>query len=212
MERGESKMQESNVWPLHLFQGNATAHIKDKALTFCKGDGIDFGAGEWCLPGAIPVDHSTYFGIEDFDPNSLDFVYSSHCLEHIRAWKETLRELISKLKPNGIIFLYLPHKDSPWTNWRKHKWAPTINVIAAAFSKMEIRIVELDSGPDDYQSFFMVGRKQVPGASDSNESSPYDLYRLCSKCGARIYMETKYYPRCATQLPKTQEKNEGHEN
>lgn len=150
----------SRKWPAYLFEGNATKWIKDKALTFCKGDGIDFGPGKWCLPGAIPVDQSTYFAIEDFDPASLDFVYSSHCLEHIRTWQNTLKELLSKLKPNGTIFLYLPHEDSPWTGWRKHKWTPTINAIRLALFTENVSILESTSTPDAYQSFYVVGKKQ----------------------------------------------------
>ena len=155
-------MARNKLWPDYLFQGNATKWIQDKALAFCKGDGIDFGAGRWCLPGAIPVDHATYFGIEDFDPNSLDFVYSSHCLEHIYAWKVILRELIARIKPNGIIFLYLPHEVSPWTGWRKHKWTPTAKAIIEAFKEMGVTLQTYTDQPDAYQSFFVVGKKQVP--------------------------------------------------
>ncbi|KKL79895.1 hypothetical protein LCGC14_2010250 [marine sediment metagenome] len=150
------------TWPPYLFHGNATEYIKDKALTFCKGDGIDFGAGAWCLPGAIPVDQSTYFGIEDFDPESLDYVYSSHCLEHIRAWKATLEELVSKLKPTGIIFLYLPHEISPWTCFRKHKWTPNAGIIITALDDLGVSLLTHTDKPDDYQSFFVVGRKRIP--------------------------------------------------
>lgn len=154
-------MEKAKKWPEHLFQGNATQWIKTTALSYCTGDGIDFGAGNWCLPGAIPVDQQTYFGLEDFDPASLDFVFSSHCLEHIAAWRVTLRELISKVKPNGIIFLYLPHEESPWTGWRKHKWTPDAKTIIDALKSCNIKLVEHSSMPDEYQSFFVVGRKQT---------------------------------------------------
>ena len=155
-------MKSHSKWSEHLFQGNATAWIKDKALAFCKGDGIDFGAGEWCLPGAIPVDQATYFTLEDFDPASLDYVYSSHCLEHIHEWRITLKEWISKIKPNGIIFLYLPHEISPWTGWRKHKWTPTAEIIIAALNDFGIELLTHTDEPDAYQSFFVVGKKGVP--------------------------------------------------
>ncbi len=154
-------METNKIWPHYLFQGNATHWIKDKALAFCKGDGIDFGAGKWCLPGAIPVDHSTYFGLEDFDIASLDFVYSSHCLEHIRPWETTLLRLICRIKPGGIIYLYLPHEDSPWTGWRKHKWTPTPEKIISVFDGFDVDLVTHSSMPDAYQSFFVVGRKRV---------------------------------------------------
>lgn len=155
-------MENRKLWPDYLFQGNATGWIKDKALAFCKGDGIDFGAGKWCLPGAIPVDHTTYFTLEDFDPNSLDFVYSSHCLEHIRGWKWILGGLVDKLKPNGIIFLYLPHFLSPWTGWRKHKWTPDAETVIKELEHSNVALVTHTDKPDGYQSFFVVGRKRVP--------------------------------------------------
>lgn len=156
-------MPEKKIWPQHLFQGNATSFIKVTALKYCKGDGIDFGAGKWCLPGAIPVDHATYFGLEDFTDNSLDFVFSSHCLEHIADWKNTLSDLLAKIKPTGIIFLYLPHKDSPWTGWRKHKWVPTTEIILSAFEGLHIEPLNYNTVPDEYQSFYVIGRKQIPG-------------------------------------------------
>lgn len=159
-------MELNKDWPEHLFNGNATAWIKEKALEYCKGDGMDFGAGKWCLPGAIPVDNSTYFNLEDFDPASLDFVYSSHCLEHIRAWKITLEELVSKIKPNSIIFLYLPHPESPWTDWRKHKWTPTPELIVTELESQGIKIIECTAHPDAYQSFFVVGSKSLVGRQD----------------------------------------------
>ena len=211
MERGESKMRDSNVWPLHLFQGNATAYIKDKALAFCKGDGIDFGAGKWCLPGAIPVDHTTYFTLEDFDPASLDFVYSSHCLEHIAKWQKVLEKLVFRLKPNGIIFLYLPHKISPWTGWRKHKWTPTVHVIATAFSEMGIIMVEFDSKPDEYQSFFVVGRKKVPEAHDPLKPHTAELYKICIHCKHRYDAAENICPQCGGGKYLRIGEREGHE-
>ena len=164
-------MSNLRKWPDHLFTGNATHWISDKALVFCKGDGIDFGAGKWCLPGAIPVDHSTYFGLEDFDPNSLDFVYSSHCLEHIRNWKTLLSELVSKLKPNGIIFLYLPHAISPWTGWRKHKWTPDAETVIVALEELGVDLLTHSMLPDAYQSFFVVGKKQKTSSQDIWETN-----------------------------------------
>jgi len=148
-------------WPEYLFQGNATKWIKDIALRYCKGDGIDFGAGKWCLPGAIPVDQATYFTLEDFDPASLDFVYSSHCLEHIRAWKLTLKDLLFILKPGGIIFLYLPHANSPWTGWRKHKWTPDTDMVLTELENQGAEFVHCSIEADAYRSFYVVCRKRI---------------------------------------------------
>lgn len=189
-------MAHDKIWPDHLFQGNATKWIADKALAFCKGDGIDFGAGKWCLPGAIPVDQATYFSLEDFDPNSLDFVYSSHCLEHIRAWKQTLCELVSKLKPHGIIYLYLPHEISPWTGWRKHKWVPKPEDIIDALDSCGVDLLTHSTAPDAYQSFFVVGRKREPSAIKPKLFESRCHYTTCAQCGLLIEGVVDKCPRC----------------
>ena len=48
---------------------------------------VDIGAGLWPLPGAVAVDLERGVGsglsIADFENVSLDYVFSSHCLEHI---------------------------------------------------------------------------------------------------------------------------------
>ncbi len=189
-------MAQRKLWPDHLFQGNATKWIKDKALAFCKGDGIDFGAGKWCLPGAIPVDQATYFSLEDFDPASLDFVYSSHCLEHIYTWSYTLGQLIDKLKPQGIIYLYLPHEISPWTGWRKHKWTPTAEKIIAKLDQLGVDLITHSDAPDAYQSFFVVGRKRLPQKNGLPPELPNPGTTTCAKCGLIHVGEVSKCRRC----------------
>ena len=53
----------------------------------------------------------------------VDYIFSSHCLEHLPDWVGALDYWNSKLKIGGILFLYLPHKSqkywNPWNN-RKH--------------------------------------------------------------------------------------------
>lgn len=47
-------------------------------------------------------------GVED---NSLDFVYSSHCLEHMIDVKIALYNWFRVLKAGGYLILYIPHRD-----------------------------------------------------------------------------------------------------
>jgi predicted SAM-dependent methyltransferase len=46
----------------------------------------------------------------------VDYIYSSHCLEHVDNWIETLEYWIKNLKDGGILFLYLP--DFSQKYWR----------------------------------------------------------------------------------------------
>ena len=101
------------LYPAYLHEGNAAAFIQDTALTYCIGRGIDVGANEWPLPGAEAIDDTASenaLKLDRFEDGSLDFVFSSHCLEHIAEWQGALALWVGKLKPGGILFLYLPHE------------------------------------------------------------------------------------------------------
>lgn len=84
---------------------------------------------------SFPIDpsineyHATYFPNEC---ENLDYIFSSHCLEHISDYVETLLYWKSKLKDKGVLFLYLPSSTQrywlPQHN-RKHLHAFTPNII-----------------------------------------------------------------------------------
>lgn len=96
-------------YPDYLTVGGAGHAIFRTALKYCRGAGLDVGAGHWPLPGATPVDTQRGEGrlnaVEDFADASMDFVFSSHCLEHIEDWGAALKLWIHKLKPGGAHFL-----------------------------------------------------------------------------------------------------------
>lgn len=112
--------------PLFQAEGFAAQYAFPFAEKVCTGVGFDIGCmkKEWCLPGAIPIDKIL---ADDFDamnlPFDVNFIFSSHCLEHIIDWVSALDYWTSKIKSGGVLFLYLPHYDSlywrPWNN-RKH--------------------------------------------------------------------------------------------
>jgi SAM-dependent methyltransferase len=156
---------EERFYPDYLFVGGASFAIRRTALKLCRGTGLDIGAGLWPLPGAIAVDLERGPGagraLADFPAQSQDFVFSSHCLEHISAWEAALREWVGKLKPGGRLFLYLPHPTcgiwrpgSPFVG-DGHKWAPTPEVIKASVLQLGGRILAHDDGPDPMESFFV---------------------------------------------------------
>jgi SAM-dependent methyltransferase len=158
-------------YPDYLTVGGAGHAIFPEALRVCQGHGIDVGAGLWPLPGAIPVDVWRGPGkersISEFEDSSLDYVFSSHCLEHIENWRETLSEWRRKLRPNGIIFLYLPHPlcdiwhpGSPFVG-DGHKWIPTPEIVKQALMEIGCKILQVDDGPDAMQSFYVCGQRHV---------------------------------------------------
>lgn len=162
---------EGEFYPDYLTVGGAGHAIFPRALELCRGRGIDIGAGFWPLPGATPVDTARGPGashlIEDFEEGSLDYVFSSHCLEHIEDWRGALREWIGKLKPGGVLFLYLPHPSC--AIWRPgspmvgegHKWQPTPDVVREAVTALGCEVEAQDEGPDIMRSFHVAARKPV---------------------------------------------------
>lgn len=112
------------LYPDYLKRGNACRFILPTALEFCKGRGFDVGAGRWPLPGAIPVDIG--HGVDAYhlpEGDDLDFVFSSHCLEHLADPVRALQGWRDRLRPGGCLFLYLPHPAMRYWNpqhCRKH--------------------------------------------------------------------------------------------
>jgi SAM-dependent methyltransferase len=157
-------------YPDYLTVGGASHAILRIALKYCKGKGVDIGAGFWPLPGATPVD--IYRGpgksnnMNDIKNDSLDYIFSSHCLEHIENWQQTLGEWVRKLRLGGIIFLYLPHPDceiwhpgSPFVG-DGHKWIPTPELLKQTFTSLKCEVIHYDDGPDAMQSFYICCRKK----------------------------------------------------
>lgn len=119
-----------------LEQHNAMTFVKDHAYRIFSAMknpyGLDIGAGKNPLPGTRPIDN----GFEENACNikeanaSVNFIFSSHCLEHLESPATALTEWWRVLKRGGLLYLYLPHPDYiPWRKesmpkWHKHNFYP----------------------------------------------------------------------------------------
>lgn len=158
-----------DFYPDYLTVGGASQAVVPTALKFCSGRGVDIGAGLWPLPGASPVDAWRGPGagknVADLADGSLDYVFSSHCLEHIEDWRPALAEWVRKVRPGGVVFLYLPHPTcaiwhpgSPFVG-DDHKWSPAPDVIKQALEGLGFEVEAFDDGPDGMQSFYVCARR-----------------------------------------------------
>ena len=83
--------------------------------------------------------------------DSLDFVHSSHCLEHLRDPAEGLAAWFRAVKPNGFLILTVPDEDLyeqgtfPSTFNRDHKWTFTIRK-ARSWSDRSLNLLDLAAG------------------------------------------------------------------
>ena len=86
---------------------------------------LDIGAGNHPLPGARPIgegeDEHAYKINEH--PDTVDFIFSSHCVEHLQSPEIALKEWSRVLKIGGLMYLYWPSPYyQPWRKESMPKW------------------------------------------------------------------------------------------
>jgi len=116
----------NQVYPDFQAKGFAAKFAFPFALEVCRGVGYDIGCNrkEWCFPGAYPIDIAFNVGYDAYNlpEMKVDYIFSSHCIEHLRDWVEALDYWKTKLHNGGVLFLYLPHySQSYWRSWHNRK-------------------------------------------------------------------------------------------
>jgi SAM-dependent methyltransferase len=115
------------------------------------GEGIDIGCG----PDPV-FPHVMTFDLPDGDANEIlrhvhrqfDFVYASHCLEHMRDPRAAMAQWWQLVKPGGVLFVIVPDEDlyeqGYWPSRfnRDHKWTFTI-AKHASWSPVSVNLLEL---------------------------------------------------------------------
>jgi len=153
-------------YPKHQAIGNAAQFAIPYAKYYCKGIGYDIGCGkrEWSFPGSVAIDTGFYDDLNALNlplEEQVDYIFSSHCLEHIHNWVEALNYWYDNLKDKGILFLYLPCYDQeywrPWNN-TKHVCIFTPKIIRDWMEYKNFKNI-LYSGKDLNDSFMIVGEK-----------------------------------------------------
>lgn len=130
------------------------------ATRYFVGDGIDIGVGNdpiLLYQEFFPAMRSVRgWDLNDGDAQllatigaeSLDFVHSSHCLEHMRDPVEALQNWFRVLKPGGHLVCVVPDEDLyeqgvfPSTFNSDHKWTFTISK-PSSWSQQSLNLFEL---------------------------------------------------------------------
>ena len=143
----------------YLQQGNAWQYIANIAKQFWYGVGLDVGGGKWPLSGAIPVDKASGADAYCLPGGEYDYIFSSHCLEHLHDPIKVLLHWKSKIKKGGVLFLYLPHPDMEYwlpQNCYKHLYSWRPDEMAKIVSDLGFKDV-IRSERDLAWSFSVVG-------------------------------------------------------
>lgn len=171
------------VWKADDPQGNESGKIKYDIVQYTRGLGLDLGCGQYkTYPHFIGVDNGNHaqFGwnikpdvfvescekLDVFASQSMDFVFSSHLLEHIHDFKGALKEWWRVIKTGGYLVLYLPHKEfypnigQPGANPdHKHDFYPQ-DIIDVMSDLKGFDLVENEERNEGYEySFFQVYKK-----------------------------------------------------
>ena len=171
-------------------QGNESGKIVWELVKWTRGKGLDVGCGpNKGFPHMIGVDNGTdihLFGhqfkpdvwVDDakdlslFATDSMDFVYSSHLLEHIPLADvpAALRDWMRVIKQDGYLVLYLPDETlypkvgEPGAN-PDHKWNVNYELVIELMKKAghwDLLDWQRRDGGTEY-SLFLVFQKKVSG-------------------------------------------------
>ena len=173
------------MWRADDPQGNEAAKVRWEIVQYTRGEGLDLGCGpEKAFPHFVGVDNckdTELFGIQmkpdlvvdtcerltDIKDASLDFIFSSHLLEHIEDYRGALKDWWRCIKPGGHLVLYLPHCDfyprigTPGSNPdHKHDFEPfDITTAMREVNGFDLLVNEERNGGMEY-SFLQVYRKR----------------------------------------------------
>lgn len=177
------------MWTPANSNGHEARKILWELVPYTRGKGLDVGCGpSKPFPHFIGIDSNfdaiTGNGPEAsarnltgdgtdlslFSDESMDFVFSSHFLEHVQDYRAALAEWWRVIKPGGHLCLYLPHKDlypnvgTPGANPdHRHDFMPSDIVEAMKKVAPCFDIVRNeDRNEEDEYSFFQVYKK-LPG-------------------------------------------------
>lgn len=188
------------------------------------GRGIDVGCG------ADPVlPDCRRFDMADGDANEVsryvydqfDFVYSSHCLEHMHNPQITILDWWKLVQPGGYLFVLVPDEDlyeqgvfpsrfnadhkATFTISKSFSWSPTsINVLDLAHSLPGGQLVSLQLQDRGYLRSLMSFGKQQPGLVPRFLAKVYGIasrfVAATRLAGLRRYLAA-YYPVDQTAPP-----------
>jgi len=109
------------TWSMETSCGFESRKIKYLIPRYTRGRGLEIGCGqEKAYPHFIGVDNGHHFGkgaadivaeaydLSMFADESMDFVFSSHTLEHMEDMTAALAEWARVIKPGGHLVLYVP--------------------------------------------------------------------------------------------------------
>lgn len=176
------------------------------------GRGIDIGCGadpvtKNCVPFDMEQGDANH--ILDYITGEFDYVWSSHCLEHMREPEQCIQDWWKLVKPGGYMFIIVPDEDLyeqgvfPSRFNSDHKWTFTIckQKSWSPASKNMLDLIKTLSGVEDYSIRLQdehYDRRMIHwGASCYFFQIPWRLYL---KLKNKLHLELPFLERFASKF------------
>lgn len=165
---------------------------------YMSGQGLEIGFKGY-IDGVVPILDSAigvdigfpgYDGITlPFPDNSQDYVYSSHCLEHIANCEEAIREWYRVTKVGGHVIIVVPHRDlyekkrhkpSRWNGDHKRFYTPAslLQEVENSLTPNSYRVRMLED--NDKQFDYSIG-------PDRHSGGQYELTLVIQKIAKPVW-------------------------
>lgn len=174
-----------------------TSNYRNYLIDFCSGYGVDVGfGGDPIIPSAITIDNPegcmAYCGdhplnlggdarkLSWFSDDSLDYVYSSHCLEDFENTKEILVEWLRVLKPGGKIVLLLPDQRRYEEICQKNGIEPNVahKIKEFGIQYVENIVYEIKNAKVIYKKDFLEGYNFIVVIEKTGKNYINKIYKL----------------------------------
>ena len=182
-----------------------------------QGNGIDIGCGpDPVTPNArrFDLEHGDANVVSQFVKEQFDFVYSSHCLEHMHDPRMTILDWWKLVKPGGYLFVVVPDEDlyeqgvfpsrfnddhkATFTLSKAKSWSPkSINVLELANSLPGGRLISLQLQDANYDrsltSFGRVAPNRLSRIVAKTQNLLVNIFGQRAAPGLLRFLTT-YYP------------------
>lgn len=144
-------------YPIHITEGNHSRFIRPIFEAVClqlgeRGVDIGYSKEEWAisnLPDVVKIDkdEDAIDFFHEKNQDKFDWIFSSHCLEHLREPYKALDTWVDNIRAGGCLFLYLPHPDCKYwlpefmpTKKHLHSWSP--KKMVSIFEKLGLKYIQ----------------------------------------------------------------------
>ena len=159
---------EYKKYPYYFLVGNASSYCLEEAEIYCEGRGVDVGGSIFPMKNARIIENNieeNALNIVEED-DSLDFVFSSHCMEHLTLSEQKLffKESYRVLKPDGIFYIYMPVVNASF--WKEeymkvHKSITSTQELTKIARNVGFTPLKIQTLPDLYFSKRFIFQKNL---------------------------------------------------